>query len=97
MQNAPIERIGANHKRDRRYSEHDVHLGVVDLHTADERANDRATAEPVSRLETLFHLSGEIFQPTNQQPQLALERLRVRESTHLLVRRDDALALTCNA
>ncbi|MDQ6671069.1 MAG: hypothetical protein M3069_10010 [Chloroflexota bacterium] len=52
---------------------------MVDLYTADQRANDFATGEPIGGLETLFHLSGEVFQPTNQQPQLALERLRVRQ------------------
>ena len=97
LQNAPIEGIGASHKRVRRYAEHDVHLCVVDLDTADERANDRAAGEPISGLEALLHLSGEVFQPTNQQPQFALERLRVRELTHLFVQRCDPLTLPGNA
>ena len=97
LQNAPIERIGASHKRGRRYAEHDVHLGMVDLDTADECANNFASGEPISSFKTHFHLSGEVFQPTNHQPQLVLERLRVRELTHLLVQRGDAFALPGNA
>ena len=69
---------------------------MVDLDTADERANDRAAGEPISGLEALLHLSGEVFQPTNHQSQFVLERLRVRELTHLLVQRVDALALSSN-
>jgi len=70
---------------------------VVDLYTADQRANDFTAGEPIGGLETLFHLSGEVFQPANQQPQLALERLRVRQLTHLLVQCRDALALPGDA
>src|SRR5215468_10435727 len=83
LQNAPIERIGASRKRVWRYAEHDVHLGLVDLHAADERANDCATGEPVGRLDALFYLSGEVFQSANQEPQVALKCLR--QLTHLLV------------
>ena len=93
-QNAPV---GASHKRVRRHAEHDIHLGVVDLDTADERANDFTAGEPIGGLEPIFHLSGEVFQPTNQQQQLALDCLRVGQLTHLIVKRDDALALPGDA
>ena len=70
---------------------------MIDLYTADQRANDFAAGEPIGGLETFFHLCSKIFQPANQQPQLALERLRVRQLTHLLVQRRDALALPGDA
>jgi hypothetical protein len=41
---------------------------VVDLNTADQRANDFTTGEPVGGLEALLHLCGEVFQPANKQP-----------------------------
>ena len=61
LQNAPIECVGASHKRVRRHAEHDVHLSVVDLHTADQHANDSTAGEPIGSLETAFDLSGEVF------------------------------------
>jgi hypothetical protein len=70
---------------------------MVDLNTADQRANDFAAGEPIGRLDALFHLSGEVLQTADQQPQFVLEHLRIRELTHLLVERRDALALADDA
>jgi len=61
LQNASIECVGASHKRVRRHAEHDVDLGMVDLHTADQHANDSTAGEPIGSLETAFDLSGEVF------------------------------------
>ena len=80
LQNAPIERIGASRKRVWRYAEHDVHLGVVDLDTADECANNFASGEPISGFKTHFHLSGEVFQTG-----LSTGAARVRAPVHLPV------------
>ena len=72
LQNAPIEVIGASHKRVRGYAEHDVDLSVVDFDAADQRANDLAAGRPSGGIESVLHLSSEVLEPADQQAQLAL-------------------------
>jgi hypothetical protein len=73
LQNAPIEVIGAIHKRVRRHAEHNVDLSVIDFDTADQRADDLTTGVPIGGVESVLHLSGEFFEPADQQVQLALQ------------------------
>jgi len=72
LQNAPIEVIGASHKRVRRHAEHDVDLSVVDFDAADQCANDLAAGRPSGGIESVLHLSSEVLEPADQQTQLAL-------------------------
>jgi len=65
LQNAPI---GASHKRVRRHAEHDVHLSLVDFDAADERPYDLAAGQPIGGFESVLHLSGEVLEPSDQQP-----------------------------
>jgi hypothetical protein len=66
LQNAPIEEIGASHKRVWRHAEHDVHGSVVDFDTADHGANDLAAGQPIGAVEPVLHLSGEVLQSPDQ-------------------------------
>ena len=49
LQNAPIEMIGASHKRVRWDAEHDVHLSVVDFNAADQCADIIADGRMIDR------------------------------------------------
>jgi len=64
-QNAPIR---ASHKRVRRHAEHDVHLSLVDFDSADQRPYDLAAGLPIGGFESVLHLSGEVLEPSDQQP-----------------------------
>ena len=73
LQNAPIEGIGASHKRVRRqHSKHDVELSVVDFDTADQRADDLTAGLPIGGFEPVLHLSSKVLESADQQTQLAL-------------------------
>jgi group II intron reverse transcriptase/maturase len=65
-QNAPIDGIEASHKRVRRNAEDDVHVGLVDFHPADERANNLTACEPVGGFQTVLHLGAKVLESSYQ-------------------------------
>jgi len=72
LQNAPIEVIGASHKRVWRHAEHDVDLSVVNFDPADQRADDLTAGVPIGGFEYALHLSSKVLEPADQQTELAL-------------------------
>jgi len=93
LQNAPIDAIGASHKRVGWHTEHDVDLSVVDFDAADQRADDLAAGEPIGGVEPVVHLSSEVLEAADQQTQLVLRCRSVGELTNALIECGDALTL----
>ncbi len=94
LQNAPI---GALHKRIRAYPEHDVDLLFPDFDPLHQGTNDLAPLQPIGSGESISYLRGKRVQPSNNQPELVLQRGCLREVVHLLLEVGDPLPQSCDA
>ena len=81
----------ARHKRVRRHAKHNADLGVVDLDARHDRADQLPAGIPVGGVELLADLAGELFQPTDQQPEILVQRGVVGELARLLLKAGQAL------
>jgi retron-type reverse transcriptase len=59
--------VGATRKRGWRYPEHNVHLLMVDLHAADQCANNLTPRQPIGRFQAVVDARGKILQAPNHQ------------------------------
>ena len=62
------------HKRVRRHAKHNADVGVVDLDARHDRADQIPASIPIGGVEPLADLAGELFQPTDQQPEILAAR-----------------------
>jgi hypothetical protein len=81
----------ARHKRVRRHAKDDADVCLVNLHARYECADQLSTGIPISGVELLGDLAGELFQSTDQQPEILLPRGFVGELARLLLQADQAL------
>jgi hypothetical protein len=81
----------ARHKRVRRHAKDDADLRLVDLNARHERADQVPTGVPVGSIELLGDLTGELFQATDQQPEILVRRGVVGELSSLLLKTGEAL------
>ncbi len=82
----------ARHKRVGRHAKHDANLGVVDLDACHDCADQLPAGVPVGGIELVGDLAGELFQTTDQQPEVLLQRGLVGEPVSLLLKARQALS-----
>jgi hypothetical protein len=67
-----IARLAGMLRSWRRHSEDDLNMAAVDLDPSDQRADEVSLALPIELVQTLVDLGRELFEPADDQAQLAL-------------------------
>ena len=84
-----VKRVGRYH---RNQPKHDTNVTLLDLDPLDQRPNELATCLPIGVLQTGAHLSGELFQPADEDTYLAFDLGLLLESLRVHFQLADAFA-----
>jgi hypothetical protein len=84
-----VKRAGRSH---RSQPEHDTNLVLLDFDPLHERANELTARLPIGILQPRAHLCGELFQPADEQADLAFDLGPLLESLRVHFQPTDAFA-----